>query len=163
MSADPRTKRELMQQAFEHAPLGTILSGLNGRALAANPAACRMLGYDEAELLDIDLQAITHPGDSEVDVIGLQDLLAGRVESFTVAKRFLRKTGETARIYQTVSLARDRRMRPRFFVSQLRDVTVESRTERQNDVLFRLSPDMLAVTPSDIANLESYLKTKWRL
>lgn len=154
MSADPRTKRELMQQAFEHAPLGTILSGLNGRALAANPAACRMLGYDEAELLDIDLQAITHPGDSEVDVIGLQDLLAGRVESFTVAKRFVRKSGETARIYQTVSLARDRKMRPRFFVSQLRDVTVESRTERQNDVLFRLSPDMLAVTPSDIARLD---------
>src|SRR5262245_45258910 len=82
MSADPRTKRELMQQAFEHAPLGTILSGLNGRALAANPAACRMLGYDEAELLHIDLQAITHPGDSDIDVIGLQDLLAGRVESF---------------------------------------------------------------------------------
>ena len=128
MSADPRTKRELMQQAFEHAPLGTILSGLNGRALAANPAACRMLGYDEAELLDIDLQAITHPGDSEVDVIGLQDLLAGRVESFTVAKRFLRKTGETARIYQTVSLARDRRMRP-----QVLRVATAGRDRRKPD------------------------------
>lgn len=146
--------RILFRYAFEHAALGIALSGVNGQLLAVNPAACRILGYDESELLDTDLQAITHPDDREIDVTRLQDLLAGELESFAVEKRFLHKSGESVRVCQHVSLVRDSKSRPQCFVSQLRDVTTERLAERENDALFRLSPDMLAVTSPGIVRLD---------
>jgi diguanylate cyclase (GGDEF)-like protein/PAS domain S-box-containing protein len=131
MTPDHYSKRALFQGAFEHAALGFIVSGVNGQILAVNPAACRMLGYDEAELLATDLQAITHMGDREVDVPGLQDLLTGEAESFTVEKRYLRKSGDSARVQQAVSLVRDAKSHPQYFVSQIRDVTRELRQVNQ--------------------------------
>lgn len=153
MTPDHHYRKALFQGAFEHAALGITLSGLNGQVLAANPAACRMLGHDNTELLEIDLQAITHPGDREVDVTGLQDLLTGKVESFSVDKRYLRKSGESVHVSQTVSLVRDAASRPKLFVSQFRDVTAERLAERHGDTLFQLAPDMLAVTSPELAKL----------
>lgn len=155
MTPGHQSKRALLQRAFEHAALGIIVSGVDGQVLAANPAACRMLGYDEAEFLAIDLQAITHPGDRQLDVPGMQALLTGEAESFTVERRYLHKSGTAVRVCQVVSLVRDEKSRPQYFVSQFRQVSAQRMAERQWETLFRLSPDMLAVTSPGIDRLDS--------
>lgn len=149
MASDQPSKRPQYRLAFEHSALGITLTGRDGRLVAANPAACAILGYDESELLELDLQSITHADDRELDVDGLQALLAGQVESFTSEKRYLRKSGGPVRVSQTVSLVRDAKAHPQLFVSLFRDVTDERRAERQNDTFFRHTPEMLAVLAPD--------------
>ncbi|MDQ3617315.1 MAG: PAS domain S-box protein [Pseudomonadota bacterium] len=154
MAHDQRHRRALTRCGFEHAASGLVVSGLNGDVLVANQAACRMLGHTEADLLQLDMLAVTHPDDRSVDVAGLQALLAGEVESFSVEKRYLNRLGETVQTCQTVSLVRGANARPSVFVSQLRDITAQKSTERDNDAFFHLSPDMVAVASPDISHLE---------
>lgn len=40
----------VFQNAFEHAAIGMVLAGLDGRCLVANRAFCEMVGYAESEL-----------------------------------------------------------------------------------------------------------------
>ena len=48
--------------AFNHAPIGMSLVGLDGRWLKVNRELCRITGYCESELLDRTFNDITHPG-----------------------------------------------------------------------------------------------------
>lgn len=49
--------------AFETSPLGLALLGIEGECLAANPAFCRMTGYQENELKSLPLANLFDPDD----------------------------------------------------------------------------------------------------
>ncbi len=65
----------------------------DGRWLGINPALCDIVGYGESELLAIDVRAIAHREDRDVDAIQIRDMLARRIDTYQVNKRFVRKDG----------------------------------------------------------------------
>ena len=59
---------ERFGRAFEDAPIGMALVGLDGQWLRVNAALCEITGYREHELLELDFQTLTHPEDAAMRV-----------------------------------------------------------------------------------------------
>ena len=62
-----RESEERFRKVFEEGPIGILLVGTDGRIQHANRRFCEMLGYSEAEMIDLGLAGISHPDDWERD------------------------------------------------------------------------------------------------
>ena len=109
--------------AFERAPIGMALVATAGEWLEVNRAFCEFLGYEEEELRRTTWQALTHPDDLEADLVQVEATLAGRIDGYTIEKRYLRKDGTTVLGRLNVGLVRSAGGEPRYFISQLEDIT----------------------------------------
>jgi PAS domain S-box-containing protein len=131
---------ERFRLAFHHAAIGKAIITPDGRILQANPAACRMLGYAEAEILRLRTSDITHPADvAETDGLVLR-LLEGPQVSAAIEKRFLRKDGCIVWALLTATLVRDPAGNPLYFLAEVEDVTERKRAEealRESEERFR--------------------------
>ena len=126
-----RESEERFRSAFVTAPHGMALAAPDGRFLSANKTFCDLVGYSEAELLDMNFRAITHPDDLESDLWLRRQLLAGDVRSFQMEKRYIRKDGVSVVALLSVSLVRSTDGRPVHFVSQVFDLTERKDLERR--------------------------------
>src|SRR5437879_13296024 len=102
MSSMPRTESEvavpggevLFRALFGQTAVGIVVGSLEGRFVRANEALCRMLGYDEPELLQKTVRDITHPDDLESNQEFRQELLTARSHARLYEKRYMRKDGK---------------------------------------------------------------------
>jgi PAS domain S-box-containing protein len=118
-----KSKVELFENAFHHAPIGMALVSLEGEFLKINAAFCRIVGYPEPEMLALDFQAITHPDDLHADLDLLTRVVAGEIPSYQMDKRYLRSDGAVVWARLSVSLVRDADGQPKHFVSQVEDLS----------------------------------------
>ncbi|BDI30382.1 hypothetical protein CCAX7_24330 [Capsulimonas corticalis] len=117
--------------AFDNAPIGIALVNPDGRWLRVNKALCDIVGYTEAELLAIDFQTITHPDDLDLDLSYLRQMLAGEIHYYEMEKRYLHKDGHIVWILLSVTLVRDPRDEPMYFISQIQDFSSRKAAEVQ--------------------------------
>ena len=75
-AAAARESEERLRLAFEHAPIGKALVGLDGRYKQVNQAMCNITGYSEADLLQMTIADTTHPDDLTADTAAMDKLLA---------------------------------------------------------------------------------------
>lgn len=127
----PVPEDSLFQHAFEHAAIGMALVAPNGAWLRANHSVCDLTGYTEAELLQLTFQDITHPDDLDLDLSYVDKMLAGEIDSYQMQKRYFHKTGAIVWVLLSVSLVRDEDAQPRFFISQIQDISERKENERQ--------------------------------
>ena len=130
--------------AFTNAPIGMSLTSLDGRFLQVNEALCHMLGRPEEQLVGAPVPSVTHPDDRAADQTAMAEMRAGKRRTFHSEKRYLRPNGEPVwvRLHAGVVHAEDGR--PRYFVSQMEDITERRRAEaalREEAARFRLSFD----------------------
>lgn len=116
---------------FDHAAVGVARVSPDGRFLEVNGGLCATLGYSREELLGLTFQTITHPQDLEGDVARTQSMLDGLIETYTLEKRYLRKTGEVVWANLTVALVRTPAGEPDYFVSVVEDITPRKLAETQ--------------------------------
>src|SRR5215468_9379973 len=84
---------EQLREILTHAAVGIVQISLEGQWLRVNKAYCDLLGYTESELREKTLREITHPDDWEEMLAGRQQLLAGKISTQTLEKRYIRKDG----------------------------------------------------------------------
>ncbi len=89
-----RETGELFRAAFEDVEAGMMLVAPDGRIVHGNASLCELLGYTPEELRQLDVVALTHPDDRERTREALAALASGELNSHTVEKRYLRKSGE---------------------------------------------------------------------
>jgi PAS domain S-box-containing protein len=121
----------LFQNAFEHAAIGMALVAPDGKWLRVNRSICEITGYSETELLERSFQDITHPDDLDLDLANVEKMLAGQIDGYQMEKRYLHKNGATVWVLLSVSLVREETGQPRFFISQIQDITSRKESERQ--------------------------------
>ncbi len=126
-----RESEERFRVAFEAAPHGIALVGLDGRWLKVNHAVTEMLGYEEQELLSLNFQTVTHPDDLAADIDLVRQVLDGKIPNYQLEKRYVRKDGRIVPTLLSVSLVRDSNGSPLHFVSQLLDLTEREEIEAQ--------------------------------
>lgn len=107
------------------------LVGPDGKWLRVNRSVCEITGYSEEELLERSFQDITHPDDLDLDLANVGKMLAGEIDSYQMEKRYYQKNGAIVWVLLSVSLVRDAEGRPRFFISQIQDITSRKESERQ--------------------------------
>jgi diguanylate cyclase (GGDEF)-like protein/PAS domain S-box-containing protein len=118
------------RSAFDNAPIGMALVSPDGRFLKVNRALCDLTGYSETDLLIRTFQAITHPDDLDTDLAHVQDVLADRRRSYQMEKRYHHADGHIIWVTLSVSLVRDARGEPLYFISQIEDISNRKRRER---------------------------------
>jgi PAS domain S-box-containing protein len=87
---------------FENAAVGIAHVAFDGRWLRVNEAMSRILGWPADELLTKAFPEITYRDDLTVELPQLDRLSDGKVDSYSVDKRTLRKDGTIVRIRRTV-------------------------------------------------------------
>ncbi|QOL80135.1 EAL domain-containing protein [Pseudooceanicola spongiae] len=126
--------RERFRGAFHHAAIGMAVVSIEGRFLSVNASLCKMLGYTPEELLEVDFKDLTHPDDLAADLANLSQLLEGALDSYTMEKRYLSKSGGTIYAILSVTVARTTDGAPLHLVGQIQDISARKIAE---DKLFR--------------------------
>ena len=130
---------QIFFNAFTHAAIGMALIAPDGKWLRANKSTCQLLGYGEDELIKLTFQDITYPDDLDVDLAYVGHLLRGEIDSFQMEKRYFHKAGHVVWGLLSVSLVRDENGTPRFFISQIENITERKLAEEA----LRISEDRL--------------------
>jgi PAS domain S-box-containing protein len=126
-----RESEETFRQAFEYANIGMALIHPDGSFLKVNAALSEMLGYPQEELLTKSFIDLTHPDDPNIGEDFRREALAGRKHKIDFEKRYVHKSGREVWVYISSSLVRDAQGAPRYFVSQMQDITGRRRLEEQ--------------------------------
>ena len=130
-----RESEERFRAALDNAPIGMALVSPEGRWLKVNHALSAMLGYSDAELLATDFQHLTHPEDLAPDMALAQQVLAGSLTSYQFEKRYFHKLGHQVFALLHVSLVRDAKQQPLYFISQVENISDRKQREIEREKL----------------------------
>jgi two-component system, cell cycle sensor histidine kinase and response regulator CckA len=116
---------------YEQAGVGIGQVAFNGQLLMVNPALCRMLGYEEAELRGRKIQEIIHPDDQvrEAELIGA--MLREHRKSYQIEKRYLHRDGSAVWVDVFSSMVNGSAGQPLYRISVVQNVTERKRAEEQ--------------------------------
>lgn len=118
-----RESEQRFRLAFDEAPIGVALVGLDGRFVRVNNALCEIVGYPRDELTSLTFQAITHPDDIDTDLALAEQLRRGDLPRYQLAKRYIRKDGTAVDVLLSGSVARAPDGAPLYFIAHVEDVT----------------------------------------
>ena len=136
-SVEARLKLEAAEAryraVFDQAAVGVARVAPDGRLLEVNDRFCAITQYDRAHLLAFGFQDITHPDDLAADLAHVEALLAGRIDTYSLEKRYLTKPGGSVWIDLTVSLVRMADGSPDYFVAVIEDITARKQAEAEQE------------------------------
>jgi two-component system sensor kinase FixL len=118
------------QATFDQAAVGMAHLDPTGRWLKVNDELCRITGF-RADELNGTHREITHPDDIAPDKEQRARLIAGEIDGYKRAKRYIRKDGRPAWVNVTVSAIRGSDGKPEYLVAVIEDIEDRKRTERE--------------------------------
>ena len=124
-----RLSEEKFRSAFAEARIGFALRSPDGFLVDANPAYCTLTGYTLEELRSFHFDKLIHPEDLAHNQELVERLLAGKISSFVVENRYLRKNGTAVWVRKSVSMVRDDKGRPQWFNTLVEDITERKQEE----------------------------------
>lgn len=129
--ADLLEQRELLAAVVDSAPTGLAIVEVPGqRPTRVNQMLCRILGYEEDELLAAELLQITHPDDRPRVNAAARRLLAREIEAYQTEVRFFHHDGHVIWAEISASVLRQGGGQSRYFVVQISDISNRKRVER---------------------------------
>lgn len=126
-----REGRERLRSSFEDSMIGIALSRIDGTFLDANPALCRLLGYDREDLLLTSFRDLTYPDDAVETMEQQPRVVTGEQSSVTIEKRYVHKDGHAIWCLVHASLVRDAQGQPLHFITQIQDISASKEYQDQ--------------------------------
>lgn len=119
---------------FGNLGVGMALVGLDGRPMVTNAVLQKMLDYTNEELTRMTFADFTHPEDATQDWSLYKDLIAGKIQNYSMEKRYIRKGGKEIWADLSVSLARDQLTNePLYAIGIVKDISEKKKA--MNDLL----------------------------
>jgi len=129
-AAAVRESESSFRVLFEQAAFGVAeADARTGRLVLVNQHFADLLGYSREELLALDLQTITHPDDRAETRRSIQELVSGRISSYVLVKRYVRKDGGVIWANITASRLWGEGDEPDFIMAAIEDVTDRKRVD----------------------------------
>lgn len=117
-----RRSEDRFRTVFNHAACGMAMADLEGNYIRCNAAFCKMVGYSEKELLQMNWLDITHPDDIDLTL----KLISGLGLSHPVVpkeKRLIHKNGQIVSALCSVRLIYREQHEPLYYIAQMQDIT----------------------------------------
>jgi PAS domain S-box-containing protein len=111
------------QAIFESAGVGLQYIDRQGKIMRVNQSCCELLGYTEAELLQLSLPDLIHPEDFDRDWQLHQECVMGRRSAYTIEKRYVCKDGAVVWLSVSQSVVRDVNEQTRYLIAAMKDIT----------------------------------------
>ena len=125
-----RKSKEWFHAIFAQTAVGVAeIEMATGRFLTVNQRLCELMGRTEEELLATTFQAMTHPDDLHLHEEKTALLLAGKIEHYTLEKRYISKDGAIIWVNLTVSPIRKPAEEPGRSIVVVEDITERKRIE----------------------------------
>lgn len=138
-----RRSAETLRLAFDHAPIGKAINGLDLRILRANQALADLLGYTPEELSQLSFQDIVRPEDCEQATARVRRMIAGEIGTYQVEKRFVRKDGSLIWGLMIAGVVHDSDGQPVEWVLQIVDVSEQHRlTDMKGEFIATVSHEL---------------------
>ncbi|MEA2155035.1 MAG: hypothetical protein QOE11_1175, partial [Solirubrobacteraceae bacterium] len=122
---------ERFRVAFDHAPVGMGIAGLDGRFWSANLALAQLTGRRLEHLRRATVESLLHPDDAEASAADMHALAEGSSAAHVTEKRLLHADGHV--IWSAIHMAviRDRAGSPQHLLVQVQDLTERRREEER--------------------------------
>lgn len=117
---------------FEQAALGIAnIDSSTGNFIEINQKFCELLGYSENEMKEKNFQDITHPDDLEKDLENVKNIKDGKIEQYSLEKRYFTKDGRIIWVNLTVKPMFINNNFDEFsFISIVEDITERKKNEQ---------------------------------
>ncbi|WP_051360098.1 PAS domain S-box protein [Adhaeribacter aquaticus] len=121
---------ERFKNVFDYAPIGMALLSNSGKWLRVNRSLCKILDYQEAELLNLTFQEITYPEDLQKDLELLQRIKNREIDSYQHEKRYISKSGKLIWTLLSVSCIRNLKGDSLYFIAQVCDISEQKEVQQ---------------------------------
>ncbi|MBL8101468.1 MAG: PAS domain S-box protein [Anaerolineales bacterium] len=113
---------ERFRVMFESAGIGIALVGMDRRPLEANAAMIEMTGYSPEEFFQKTGADLSYSEDANIGIPELKDVLEGKLNTYQIEKRYVRKDGQIYWVRLTNSVVRAPDGKPEYFVTMVEDI-----------------------------------------
>jgi len=113
----------LFRLLFGHTAVGIAVGSPEGHLLRVNDALCRLLGYEEEELLQKSLYDVTLADEAQSGMEFQYEFLTALSEARAYERSYLRKDGSTLWVRVVGTVIKDRSGTPQCFVALVHDIT----------------------------------------
>jgi len=120
---------EQFRKMFEEGPIGMVIASPDFRFTKVNAAFCQMLGYTEAELLQLNVIDISYPDDMTKNRELIQKALNGEIFFYQQEKRYIRKDGKLVWGHLAVSFFYNDDGEMMHFLAKVENITERKQAE----------------------------------
>jgi PAS domain S-box-containing protein len=122
---------------FENAGVGIAHLSPDIRWLRVNRTFAHIVGYSPDELVSMSVQDITHPDDLDLSFAHIERLRSGKVDSYGLEKRYVRKDGTPVWVHITGTAVRRNDGSVDHFVAVIQDISERKQHEEREHLLMR--------------------------
>ena len=145
------------RRAMDGAAIGMCLIDRDGGFVEVNAALCELFGYSADALVQKTWQELTAPEYLAADLQNVEDVLAGRIDSYRMRKQYIHAAGHRIWGDLSVSCIRDENGQVENFVSQIADVTAIVEAAERNALLAQRLQQQSDRMAAELANGAEYM------
>lgn len=156
-SKSKQEKEETFQKFFKLGLIGMAITSLEKNWVEFNDSLCQMFGYSREDFAKLTWADITHPEDIEADVANFKQVLVGKIDGYTMDKRFIHCDGSIVFASISVGAVSNPDGDIDHFVALVRDITRNKQAEEELKLsakVFTDTHDGILITDSDLNILD---------
>jgi len=154
-----RQSEERFRKIFEEAPIGMLLLNKNFNYIKVNKSFCKMLGYEENEILNSSFRNFVDIEFIAMDEQNYNKLINGELSVYSVVKKFIKKNKETLWGASVTSLIRATDDNDIHLLEMVEDVTDKKMIEQNLILAKERAEEMSRIKSNFLAQMSHELRT----